>query len=130
TFVSWRPGSVSVFRNDGPWPPDDPPSVSIRDLTINEGNVGTASATFAVILSHTSTADVTVHYATADITATAGSDYTATSGTVIIPAGQIYALVEIAVRGDRLGEPTETFPVHRRSPTQHTISARAGGGST
>ena len=29
---SWDSGSVSIFRNDGTWPPEDPPSVSIRDL--------------------------------------------------------------------------------------------------
>jgi hypothetical protein len=128
-YVSWDSGLVSVFRNDGTWPPHDPPSVSIRDLTMTEGNTGTAGATFTVILSHTSNVDVTVHYATADITATAGSDYTAKSGTVIIPAGQIYATVEIAIRGDRLGEPTETFAVNLSSPTNATIADGQGVGS-
>jgi hypothetical protein len=103
---------VSVLLNDGSWSPTDPPTVSVRDLTITEGNTGTVGATFTVTLSHISNVDVTAHYATADITATAGSDYTATSGTVIIPAGQISATVEIAVRGDRLGEPTETFAIN------------------
>ena len=73
--------------------------------------------------------DVTVHYATADITATAGGDYTATSGTLIIPAGQISATVEIAVRGDRLGEPTETFAVNLSSPTNATIADGQGIGT-
>ena len=33
--------TVSVLLNDGTWPPDDPPSVSIRDATVTEGNTGT-----------------------------------------------------------------------------------------
>src|SRR3954452_22666225 len=61
---------VSVLLNDGSWSPADPPSVSIRDATVTEGNTGTLSATFTVTLSKASNANVTVHYATADITAT------------------------------------------------------------
>jgi hypothetical protein len=122
----WNAGSVSVFFNDGTWPPADPPSVSIRDFTVTEGNAGTINATFIVTLSHTATADVTVHFETANITATAGSDYTATSGTLIIPAGQLYATIEIAVRGDRLPEPTETFAVNLSAATNATIGDGQG----
>jgi hypothetical protein len=119
-------GSVSVFLNDGTWPPDDPPSVNVRDLTMIEGDTGTINATFAVTLSHTSAADVKVRFGTADITATAGSDYTATSGTVIIPAGQPYAMVTVAVRGDRLPEPAETFAVNLSAATNATIGDGQG----
>ena len=74
-------------------------------------------------LSDASTVDVTVHYATADITAAAGSDYPAASGDLTIPAGQTSKTFTVAVNGDRLAEPTETFAVNlsarrmRRSAT-------------
>ncbi len=42
---------VSVLLNDGHWSPGDPPTVSVRDATLTEGNTGTANATFTVVLS-------------------------------------------------------------------------------
>src|SRR5262249_35549681 len=118
-----------VFRNDGTWPPRDPPSVSIRDVTMTEGNTGTAGASFRVILSHSSNVDVTVHYATADGTAVSGSDYTAASRNVVIRAGQISATITVAVIGDRLGEPNETFAVNRSAATNATIGDGQGIGT-
>jgi hypothetical protein len=120
---------VSVLLNDGDWSPDDPPTVSIRDATLTEGNAGTANATFTLTLSHATNVAVTVHYATADISATAGSDYTATSGVVIILAGQASATFTVAVTGDRLGEPNETFAVNLTSATNATVSDGQGVGT-
>src|SRR5262249_23237777 len=111
----------SVLLNDGSWSPDDPPSVSIRDATVTEGNTGTASATFTLTLSKASNASMTVHYATADVTATAGSDYAAASGVVTIPAGQTSPPATAAARGDRLGEPDETFTVNLSAAANATI---------
>jgi hypothetical protein len=120
--------AVSVFINDRSWP-FVPPTVSINDATVNEGNAGTVNATFNVTLSYASNVAVTVHYATADITATAGSDYTAASGTVTIPAGQTSAPVTVAVRGDRLGEPDETFAANLSTATNATIGDGQGIGT-
>ena len=46
-------------------------------MTVTEGNTGTVAATFTVTLSAASTEPITVAYATANGTATAGSDYQA-----------------------------------------------------
>src|SRR5262249_40866048 len=46
-----------------------------------------------------------------------------------IPAGQIYAMVEIPVRGDRLPEPTETFAVNLSAATNATIGDGQGIGT-
>jgi Calx-beta domain-containing protein len=53
---------------------------------------------------------VSVNYATADGSATAGSDYQAASGTLTIPAGQTTGTITVLVNGDRLGEPTAWTP--------------------
>jgi hypothetical protein len=109
-------GSVSVLLNDQSWPvPLD--SISISDATVTEGNTGTTNATFTVTLSNAVGADVTVAYNTANGSALAGSDYTAASGTVTIPAGQTTRTFTVAVLGDRLAEPTETFLVNLSAPT-------------
>jgi hypothetical protein len=113
---------VSVLLNDSHWSPGDPPAVSVRDATLTEGNTGTASATFTVALSNSTNVDVTVQYFTADITAVAGSDYTSASGVVTIPAGQLSRTFTIAVKGDRLPEPSETFAVNLTVATNATIA--------
>jgi hypothetical protein len=121
--------TVSVLLNDGHWSPGDPPTVSVRDAMLTEGNTGTANATFTVVLSNSTNVDVTVQYSTADITAAAGSDYTATSGSVIIPAGQASKTFTVAVKGDRRPEPTETFAVNLSTATNATIDDGQGVGT-
>jgi hypothetical protein len=64
---------------------------------------------------------VTVHYATANITAVAGSDYVAASGTVTIPAGQTVRGIAVYILGDRLPEPTETFAINLSAATNATL---------
>jgi len=118
-------GSVSVLINDQYWPP----VVSISDATVTEGNTGTVNATFKLTLSYASNVDVVVHYATANITATAGSDYTAASGDVIIPAGQLTRTFTVAAKGDRLAEPNETFAVNLSAATNAMIGDGQGIGT-
>jgi large repetitive protein len=124
--------TVSVLINDHNWPappPPPPPTVSINDVAVTEGNTGTTDATFTISLSKASSQDVTVHYATADGTATAGSDYTAASGDVTIPHGQTTYAVTIAVTGDRVAESTETFAVNLSAPVNATIGDGQGTGT-
>ena len=67
---------------------DDPvPSISIADAAVAEGNSGTRNAVFTLSLSAASAQTVTVSYATANGSATDGSDYTAASGTATFPPG-------------------------------------------
>jgi hypothetical protein len=120
--------SVSVLFNDQ-LSPVVPPGVSVSDATVTEGNSGTVNATFTVTLSKPTNVDVTVRYDTANGTAMAGSDYTATSGTVTIPAGYTRRTFAVAVRGDRLAEPTELFGVNLSAPTNATISDGQGTGT-
>jgi hypothetical protein len=121
-------GAVSVLLNDGTWSPL-PASVSVSDATVTEGNTGTVNATFTLTLSRASDVDVTVQYATANLTAAAGSDYTAASGTVTFPAGQTSRTFTVAVNGDRLAEPGETFSVNLIDPTNAAIGDGQGIGT-
>jgi len=62
---------------------DDPqPFVSIANANAPEGNAGPTTMSVTASLSVPSSKPVTVQYATADDSATAGSDYTATAGTL------------------------------------------------
>jgi hypothetical protein len=91
---------------------DDPaPNVDIAPAQVDEGNAGSTPLDFTVSLSNPSFEDIKVHYATSDGTATAGSDYVATSGTLTIPAGNTVGQVEVMVKGDTTYEPNEDFTV-------------------
>src|SRR5205814_2005408 len=121
--------NVSVLINDRSWPPLPPPSLSINDVTVTEGNTGTVNATFTVTLSFPYDQAVTVHYDTANVTATAGSDYSAGSGDVVIPHGQLSRTIAVAVTGDRLAEPTESFFVNLSAPMNAGIADSQGVGT-
>ncbi len=120
--------SASVLLNNQSWP-FVPPTVSVSDATVTEGNTGTVNATFTLTLAYASNVDVTVHYATADGSAVSGSDYTAASGVVTIPAGQTSAMITVAVKGDRLPETDETFAVNLSAAINATIADGQGIGT-
>jgi hypothetical protein len=128
----YQQGFVALSRNSGNWtppPPPPPPSMGIADMSVSEGNTGTRTATFMVCLTKSWDQPVTVVYATANGTATAGSDYHAASGTLTIPAGQTTGTITVLVNGDRVAEPNETFFVNLSCPTNATIADGQGVGT-
>ena len=84
-------------------------SVAADAATVDEGQ----PASFTVTLSGTVSVPVTVGYATADGSATAGADYraAASGARVVIPAGQTERTITVATVEDTLGEADETFAV-------------------
>ena len=111
---------------------DDPSTgvqVGVGNAAVVEGNSGSRQVFLPVTLSDTSGSDVSVHYATASGTATAGTDFTSTSGTLTIPAGTSTAYVPVDVAGDITQEPTETFSLNLSNPTGATIERAAGTGT-
>ncbi len=79
---------------------DAPPTISVGDVTVTEGNSGTVNATYTVSLNVPSGRGVTVDYATANGTATAPADYLAAAGTLSFTAGQTTRTVTVPVNGD------------------------------
>jgi chitinase len=101
---------------------DARPSISIADVSIAEGNVGTATLTFVVGLSAASGRTVTVQWATADGDALSSSDYVAASGTLTFTAGQTSKNVNVTVNGDLVAELDEPFTVDLSGQTNATIA--------
>jgi len=60
---------------------------------------------------------VTVDYATADGTATAGDDYEEASGTLTFAEGETTKTIEVTVNGDTDIEDDETFTVNLSNVT-------------
>ncbi|HET6573303.1 MAG TPA: Calx-beta domain-containing protein [Fimbriiglobus sp.] len=128
--ANFTANSVSVLLNDSVWPALDAPSITVNDVTVTEGNTGTADATFTVSLSAASGQTVTVHYATVDGTATAdGGDYQVTSGTLTFAPGDTTMTVTVPVNGDRLGESSESFLLVLTDPTNAFLADAKGVGN-
>jgi hypothetical protein len=104
-------------------------SFSIDDVTVAEGSAGTTGATFTVSLSPLLPSGASVNYATADGSATGGSDYVASSGTAVFGACQGAAVVTVPVIGDLVDEPNETFLVNLSSPSGGVIVDGQGQGT-
>jgi len=127
----------SVVINDLPPPPPPPPpppditprSVAINDVSVVEGNSGTTNAVFTVTLSSASTKTVTVSYSTANNTATAGSDYVASVGTLTFNPGETSKTISVLVNGDTMVEGNEMFFVDLTSATNATIADGQGVGT-
>jgi hypothetical protein len=120
---------VGTIRNDDPAPPPMPKVfISVNDESDFEGNSGLRPITFKVWLDKASTKTVAVHFATANGTATAGSDFNAASGTVTFAPGQTQKFVTVYVKGDTLKEADETFFVNLTSPMNALIGKGQGKG--
>ncbi len=91
---------------------DAPVLLSVNDVSVEEGDSGTNSALFHVTLSATPGHTVTVDYRTADGSAQAGADYRLAEGYLVLPPGTTDIVVVVAVLGDTLPEPNETFTLN------------------
>jgi hypothetical protein len=105
------------------------PALSIGDAAAVEGNTGSVDATFEVSLSQPSSSTVTVAFAAVPGTATAGNDYLPASGTLTFAPGVTEQAVAVAVLGDTLVEPDETFGVDLSSPVGATVEVGTGTGT-
>ncbi len=108
---------------------NDVPNLPIIDLSANqtvvEGITSPQNVTYTVTLSSDSTDTITVQYATGNNTAIAGSDYTATNGTLTFVPGVTSQDIIIPILNDSLNEPQETFNLTLSSPTNAQLGTAA-----
>ncbi len=106
------------------------PSISIDDVSLVEGNDGTTTMTLTVSISGPYDQDVSVHLATADGTATAGSDYESATGFLVWSVGDTSdKTFSVTVYGDTDWEPNETFFVNLTDPTGASLAKSQGLGT-
>jgi hypothetical protein len=92
---------------------DTTPQLSVADVAVIEGDSGTKLAVFTFELDRAYGKTASVKYRTANLTASAPSDYVAKGlTTVSFPAGQISRVVTIKINGDNAVEPNETFALN------------------
>jgi hypothetical protein len=118
------PQGVGTIVNDDP-----DPTVSVANASVIEGDIGTTTLSLPVTLSGPSGREVDVDYATSDGTATAGSDYTATSGTLVFAPGETSKQIDVSVTGDLLVEGNQTITVTLSSPFNADLGTSVATGT-
>lgn len=126
--ITQVPVTVTVTGTGDP-SPSDLPAASIADLSVTEGDGQHAHFMFTVSLSQQSDTAVTLHYATANGSATAGHDYVAGAGTVTFAPGVTSQTVHVDIIGDSVEESNETFTVTLSAPSGATISDATATGT-
>jgi glucose/arabinose dehydrogenase len=112
-----------------------PPTVSVGDRAILEGDIGPHTMTFPVTLSQPASSNVTVQYAVSGVSATGGADFKTESGTVTFKVNAsgktpISKLVSLPVYGDTSTEGDETVNLTLSAPTGGYGLGRAVGTGT
>jgi len=122
---------ISTATGTGTITDNDPQIfITVADASITEGDSGTADAIFNVTLSGACEADIKFNYSTIDGTATAGTDYAATSGTLTIPAGQTTGSIRVPVIGDLTIESYQkSFKLNLSSPVNASLSKTTATGT-
>jgi aryl-phospho-beta-D-glucosidase BglC (GH1 family) len=135
TWWSWNPNSGDtggILQDD--WMTVNQNKVQglipIEFLMPGAGGVATTMATFTLTLSAASAQPVTVHFATADGTAVAGTDYVAQSGTVTFAPGQTQATIMVTVLADPLATTDLYFYVDLSNPLNGVLGGTGVGKGT
>ncbi|MGE3778056.1 MAG: Ig-like domain-containing protein [Pirellulaceae bacterium] len=120
--------------NSGGWSFSVGPDATIYNSGNGFGNyvnlIGPSPRTeFNVSLSQPWSFPVTVDFATSDITAIAGSDYVATSGTLVFEPGVTSLTIAVPTLDDTIPEASETFAVTLLSAVGATLADAQGVGT-
>ncbi|OPF17872.1 hemolysin [Microcystis aeruginosa KW] len=105
-------------------------NLSPNSQTIVEGLTTPQNASYTVTLSNASSQTISVNYATANGTATAVSDYTATIGTLTFAPGVTTQVLNIPILNDSLNEADETFTLTLSSPTNAALGTQTAATTT
>ncbi len=104
-------------------------TLAISDATVTEGDAGTVNLTFTVTKTLLHNKTVAVQYATSNGTAIAGTDYTATSGTLVFSPSEVSKTITVAVTGDLNIELDEALSVTLSNPVDAIIIDATGTGT-
>jgi Ca2+-binding RTX toxin-like protein len=105
-------------------------NITPRAQTIVEGLTTSQTAAYTVTLSKAGTNSISVNYATVNGSATAGSDYTATAGTLTFNPGVLSQTIRIPILNDLIGEADETFTLALSAPTNAALGSQAAAITT
>lgn len=99
--------------------------LSVSNQTMLEGE----SVAFTISLSEVDTVDVSVSWSLVDSSAQSDTDFTAASGTAVIPAGELSVLVQVTSLNDSTIESGENFKVLLSNPQNAFMGDSVGIGT-
>ena len=102
------------------------PRLTVNDVALLEGDDGIGHAVFTVTRAGPLATSTTVSYAAVDGNASAGADYSATSGSLIFGPGETTKSVMVPVLGDGAREADEMFFLNLTSATNAEIADNHG----
>lgn len=121
--VGYTPTSMTLLVKNTP-------HLTIGDVEITEPNDGTATATFTVTLSETSTRAVAFDALAAAGGAKLPDDFTFVPQlSAVIPAGSLTAQVSATILADTLDEPTEAYAINVSNPVKLIIDDGVAAGT-
>ena len=116
TSVTDSQGVATINDND------TLPAILVTDVTLTEGDTAKKEFIFTVNLTAAhGTSNVSVNFATANVSAVAGSDYDANSGTLTFGPTETSKNISVKVNGDFTAESNETFQLNFSSPVNATL---------
>ncbi len=120
-------GTILDSQGAGTIIDDEPdPEMTITGSTVIEGDAGTTTATFVVLVTP-SQRTVVVDYATEDLEAIAPGDYLAANGRLtFVPGAVNVQTISVTVNGDLLDELDERFIVRLLRPDDGTLLDETG----
>jgi hypothetical protein len=107
-----NPNSAELTLQDK----SNPPSLSVNDFSVIEGNSGTTTAIVTVSLFPATGRTVTVNYSTVAFNATSGVDFQPVSGSLTFNPRVTTQTIIVSVIGDTLDEIDERFFVRLTNP--------------
>jgi len=120
--------TVTTAQGSGTINDDDTTPISFAVANASSVTEG-GTLVFTVTKSGATSATTSVNYATANGTATAGSDYSATSGTLTFGPTETSKTVSVATIDDSATESAETVLLNLSSPNGGTVSTGQASGT-
>lgn len=122
---------ASVYETGTPGRANDADDavMSIRAVTVQEGDDGVIGLTFTVELSYTVGIMTAVDYATADGSASASTDYEPVMGTLQIAPRQSSGIILVPIVGDHHYEADETVIVTLSNPQAAVLAVSSAAGT-
>jgi hypothetical protein len=101
---------------------DATPEINIAPISITvQENAGTLN--FSVSLSGTSASAISVDFTSQNGSASAGQDFAAVTGTLVIPAGSTTGSISLTINDDSENEPVELFQLVLTTPANAVLGA-------
>lgn len=127
-------GVLFLNADDGIWGRElwrvtTPPTITVGNANVEEGTAVPSFMRFPVRLSHVSNQEVRLSFTTLGSSASAGTDYHSTTGTVVIPVGSLEGVIEVEVIPDSYIEEDELFLVLLSSPINASLGTQYAEGS-